>query len=114
MHMEKTIGAFEARRSFGEILQDVAARGDKYVVERHGKAVAAVVPIEVYEQWKRARGEFFRRLRGLSETANLPPEEAERLAAEAIRAVRRRSAEEGRPEQRTFDQRLSEERSSDE
>ncbi len=86
--MEKTVGAFEARRNFGEILQEVAARGDRYVVERHGKAVAAVVPVEVYEQWKRARAEFFAKLRALAETANLSPEEADRLASEAVRAVR--------------------------
>ena len=88
--MEKTVGAFEARRSFGKILQEVVARGDKFVVERHGEAVAAVVPIEVYEQWKRARGEFFDRLRAASETANLAPEEAERLAAEVVEAIRAR------------------------
>lgn len=94
--MEKTVGAFEARRSFGEILQEVAARGDKYVVERHGKPVAAVVPIEVYEQWKRARSEFFRQVRALSEVADMSPEGAEALAAEGVRAVRQ-----GEPGERT-------------
>lgn len=88
--MEKTVGAFEARRSFGKMIQDVAARGDRYVVERHGEAVVAVVPIEVYEQWKRSRSELFGKLRALSETAALLPEEAEELAAEALRAVRQR------------------------
>ena len=92
--MEKTIGAFEARRSFGKILQEVTARGDKFVVERHGEAVAAVVPIEVYKQWKRARSEFFARLRAASQAANLSPEAAERLAAEAVEATR-----DGCPEQ---------------
>ncbi len=86
--MEKTVGAFEARRSFGKIIQNVAARGDRYVVERHGEAIAAVVPIEVYEQWKRARGEFFARLRTVSQAADLAPDEAERLAAEAVEATR--------------------------
>ncbi len=86
--MEKTVGAFEARRNFGEILQEVAARGDRYVVERHGKAVAAVVPVEVYEQWKRSRADFFAKLRALTGAANLTPEEADRLAREAVRAVR--------------------------
>src|SRR4029078_3094649 len=32
--MEKTVGAFEIRRQLGRVLQDVAARGDRFVVER--------------------------------------------------------------------------------
>lgn len=45
----KIIPAFEARRKFGKLLQGIL-KGDKYVVERNGEKVAAVVPIEVYEQ----------------------------------------------------------------
>jgi prevent-host-death family protein len=86
--MEKTVGAFEVRRQFGKILQDVAAKGDRVVVERHGAAVAAVVPIEVYEQWKRARTAFFDQLRTAAERANLTPQEADELAAEAVQEVR--------------------------
>ena len=40
------------------------------------------------EQRKRDRSEFFKRLRALAESANLPAEEAEELAAEAVRAIR--------------------------
>jgi prevent-host-death family protein len=87
--MEKLIPAFEARRQFGKLLQDVTARGDTYVVERHGEPVAAVVPIEVYEQWKEQRSAFFAAWRQAAETANLTPEEAETLAKEAVQAVRR-------------------------
>jgi prevent-host-death family protein len=86
--MEKTIGAFEVRRSLGRILQEVAANGDRVVVERNGQPVAAVVPIEVYNQWKRSRAEFFERMRQASEHANMAPDEADQLAAEAIAAVR--------------------------
>ena len=45
--MEKTVGAFEIRRSLGKAPQDITALSDNYIVERHGEAVAAVVPIEV-------------------------------------------------------------------
>ena len=86
--MEKTIGAFEARRSFGKILQDVSSRGDKFVVERHGEAIAVVVPVEVYAQWKRARSEFFARLRAIAEKAGEESAEAERLAADAVQSTR--------------------------
>lgn len=86
--MEKAIGAFEARRQFGKILQEVAGKGDKYVVERHGEAVAAVVPIEVYQQWKRRREAFFAKMRAASERAGMPEDEADKLVGEAVRVVR--------------------------
>lgn len=86
--MERTIGAFDARRRFGRVLNEVVARGDRYIVERHGAPVAAVVPIEVYEQWKRARQAFFDQMREVSARANVRPEESEALVAEAIAAVR--------------------------
>jgi prevent-host-death family protein len=86
--MERVVAAFEARRSLGKLLQDVLARGDRFVVERHGEPVAAVVPIEVYEQWKRSREVFFRRMEEAAARANLSEEEAEALVGEAVRAVR--------------------------
>lgn len=52
------------------------------------KAKAAVVPVQVYESWKRQRDEFFELVRKAQQQANLEPEEAERLAAEAVAAVR--------------------------
>jgi len=86
--MEKTVGAFEIRRNFGKVLQNVAARGDKYIVERHGEPVAAVVPVELYEQWKRSRSRLFEQLRRAQENANLSPQEADALANEAVKAAR--------------------------
>ena len=86
--MEKTVAAFDARRQFGKMLQEVSARGDRFVVERHGEPVAALVPIAVYEQWKRGREEFFDRLQAIAERANVPSDEAEALAREAVQDVR--------------------------
>ena len=86
--MEKKVAAFDARRQFGKVLNEVAAHGDRYVVERHGEPVAAIVPIEVYEQWKRARQAFFDQMREVSARANMDPEEGAALVAEAVAAVR--------------------------
>ena len=86
--MEKAIGAFEVRRSLGRILQDVAAYGDRVVVERNGQPVAAMVPIDVYNQWKRSRADFFEHIDQAAGRANLTPEEADQLAADAVAAVR--------------------------
>lgn len=87
--MEKTVGAFEVRRNFGKVLQDISARGDKYIVERHGEPIAAVVPMEVYEQWKQSRSRFFAQLQHAQANADIEPEEAEALAKDAVQAARR-------------------------
>ncbi|MDQ3780040.1 MAG: type II toxin-antitoxin system Phd/YefM family antitoxin [Chloroflexota bacterium] len=86
--MEKTVGAFEARRQLGRILKAVAGRGDRYVLEYHGEPVAAVVPLALYEGWKRRREAFFDRLEVMATTADLSPEEADALATEAVRTAR--------------------------
>lgn len=88
--MEKTVSAFDARRNFGEILQEVAANGDNIVVQRHGKPVAVVVPMHVYQQWQRSREAFFEKIRQAAERADLSPEEGEPLVERAIEDVRAR------------------------
>jgi prevent-host-death family protein len=89
--MERTISAFEARRSFGKVLDDVAARGDRLIVERHGAPVAAVVPIAEYVRWQRDRAAFFDRLEAAARRADLPEDEAERLVAAAVQDVRKQT-----------------------
>jgi prevent-host-death family protein len=41
----RTISALEVRAKFGQVL-DEAAAGERFVVERGGHAVAAIVPLE--------------------------------------------------------------------
>lgn len=86
--MEKKVAAFSARRNFGSLIEDVSVNGDKVIVERHGKPVAVVVPVELYEQWKAAREHFFEMVELAANNANLSPDEADRIAAEAVAAVR--------------------------
>lgn len=93
--MERTIGAFDARRRFGKILNEVGSRGDQYVVERHGQPIAAVVPIHLYEQWKRNREAFFDRLEGSARRINMDEAEAMVLALEAQQSVRRARRQSG-------------------
>jgi len=86
--MERKIGAFDARRQFGKVLNEVTAKGDAYVVERHGEAIAAVVPIALYERWKRNREAFFDRLEQTARRANMSEDDGMALAHEAVEAVR--------------------------
>ena len=86
--MEKSVSAFEVRRQLGRVLRDVAGKGDRVVVERHGEPIAVVVPIEVYRQWKRSRADFFARIQAAAERSGLEAEAAESLAEEAVQAIR--------------------------
>ena len=88
--MEKTIGAFEVRRQFGQMLTGILTNNDRFIVERHGSPVAVIVPVAVYEQWKQGRKAFFDRLEETARAANCTPEEADALADEAVAAVRAR------------------------
>jgi prevent-host-death family protein len=87
--MEKTVGALEARRTFDKVLAEVATHGDRVIVERNGEPVAAVVPIRIYNKWKRDREAFFEGIETIAERANVSEGEAEALVQEAIKAVRR-------------------------
>ena len=89
--MEKTLDAPEVKQRIDQALDEIAGNGRRtvYLVERDGEPFAAVVPIAIYDEWKRAR----RRAAGdgmcaAAARANLSPEEADRLVDEAIRWAR--------------------------
>lgn len=86
--MEKVLGITKAREEFSTMIEKVQHQGDSYVISRHGKPAAAVVPIQVYEEWKRQRNEFFELVRRAQQEADLTPEEADRIAAEGVEADR--------------------------
>lgn len=90
---EKTIAAYEARRQFGRMIREVESKGESYVVERHGEPVAAVVPLRVYERWKRQREEFLAILHKAQQNSiehdpDMTEEKAMEIALEAVAEVR--------------------------
>jgi len=85
---QNVINAFDIRRKFGDILIGIF-KGEEYVVERYGKPVAALVPIEIYEQWENKREIFFEKLDKISKRISLTPQKADKIAQEAVREVRR-------------------------
>jgi prevent-host-death family protein len=48
--MEKTIGISKARDGFSELVNRVAFGGERYVVERRGKPLAALISADEYHQ----------------------------------------------------------------
>ncbi len=89
--MQKVVGVTEARKKFSSIVEQVQYRGDAYLISRYGKPAAALVPVEVYEDWQRQRAEFFDLIRDMQKEADLSPDEANQVAAEAGAAIRGQS-----------------------
>jgi prevent-host-death family protein len=62
--MSQSISAVEARQKLGELLNRVALRGEEIIIERAGKKIARLLPIE--NQASHPRGKLdFRKAAGL-------------------------------------------------
>jgi prevent-host-death family protein len=46
----KKINALKARQNFGQMLEEVYYKGDRFVIERAGKPMAAVIPLSQLEE----------------------------------------------------------------
>ena len=92
--MERQLGVTEARKQFAQMIDEVKFRGDNYIIVRHGEPAAAVVPMEVYLQWKREREELFDVIRSFRADNNgADPDDVMKHVLEAQQAVRRSAAE---------------------
>ncbi|MEI9479981.1 MAG: type II toxin-antitoxin system Phd/YefM family antitoxin [Deltaproteobacteria bacterium] len=91
--MYKTISALRARQTLGQVMNEVALKGDDYIIERAGKPLVAVIPIEKYQSIQQEWDEF---LEGVSAMgANIKEKDYEvidELVDEAVRASRKPKA----------------------
>jgi len=83
-----TVSIRDLANKASAVVDEVAKSGKPAVVTKRGEPIAAVVPIDHYNQWKRSRADFFERMSQAAGRSNLTAEDADRLAAEAIAAVR--------------------------
>ena len=51
--MSEKVSTIDVRQRIGDMLNRVALRRDEFIIERKGKALAALVPIERLEQMRR-------------------------------------------------------------
>jgi prevent-host-death family protein len=68
--MLKTVSAIKARQNLGQIMNEVFLRDDEFIVERSGKPLVAIIPIEKYLNMKKNRKEFFRLYDSLQGTSD--------------------------------------------
>lgn len=90
--MKRTLSAMEARRKFGEMLEDVR-RGDEVVIERAGKVMGVMIPPDRYQNIERRRAEAVKTLEKIqaevqARTKDIPAAEIDRMVDEAVREVR--------------------------
>ena len=57
--MLKKISAIKVRQHLGQVMNEVALKDDEYIVERAGKPLVAIIPLEVYKCMKNEQEEFF-------------------------------------------------------
>jgi len=88
--MKKNISTQELKSRIGEIVDAVNLRGDRYIVERRGKPLAALVPLEVHENDERSRRKLFDLMDGVARrNRHIPEEELEAIIDQAKTEVRR-------------------------
>jgi prevent-host-death family protein len=89
MHMPEKVSTIDVRQRIGDMLNRVSLRHDEFIIERKGKPLAALVPVERLEQMRRfARTQaldFLERQKG----SELTDAQAEDLALQAQAWVRR-------------------------
>lgn len=89
MKMQKKISAMNARKNFGQVLNEAAFRGDDFIVERAGKAMVAIVSMEKYEMMRQSREEARAAANIIkNKIQDADPTSIEALIAEAISAVK--------------------------
>ncbi len=89
--MKRTLSALEARKRLGEILESVYYRGDEVVIERAGKPMAVVIPVERYQSMERNRERMFELVeRAQEQSRGVPYEVIEQEVSAAVREVRKR------------------------
>lgn len=89
--MQKKISAMKARQNLGQIMNEVAIRGDDYIIERAGKPLVAIIDMEKYQRIEEDRQEALQAVRSIwSKMDGDDAEEVEGIIGEAIRATRKR------------------------
>ena len=89
MAMADRVSTIEVRQRIGDMLNRVALRHDEFIIERKGKPLAALVPVERLEQMRRFARRHALDVMARQKGGALTADEAMELALEAQRWARR-------------------------
>jgi prevent-host-death family protein len=89
--MYKTISALKARQNLGQVMNEVALRGDEYIIERAGKPLVAMIPMERYQSLQKDLDQFFESLDMMRrDIKKQNPELIDKLIDEAVQFARKK------------------------
>ncbi len=86
--MLKTVSAIKARQNLGQVMNEVVLKSDEYIIERAGKPLVAMIPIEKYLSMKNERDEFFRLYETLQGNVSGDAATIDEDLVEALKAAR--------------------------
>lgn len=90
MNVLKKINAMKARQNLGQIMNEVAIKEDDYIIERAGKPMVAIIPIEKYRRFEEEKNEFFNWVDTVRErTKDISQKEIQEAVNEATAAVKK-------------------------
>ena len=88
--MAERVSTIDVRQRIGDLLNRVALRHDEFVIERKGKPLAALVPIERLEQMRRFARRHALEFLEQQKQSTVSEEQALQVALEAQRSARKR------------------------
>ncbi len=88
--MADKVSTIDVRQRIGDLLNRVALRHDEFIIERKGKALAALVPVERLEQMRRFARRHALDVMERQQGGALTDDEAMKIAQDATRWARRK------------------------
>lgn len=91
--MVKKLPALKARQNLGQVMNEVALRGDEYIVERAGKPLVAIISMDRYRMLEQDRVSAIKALNDIWEKMKGEnPQVIEDAIDDAVKAVRDKRA----------------------
>jgi prevent-host-death family protein len=90
--MVRTVNILKMRKNLDQLLEQVDARGNQYVIEQGGRPMAAVVPVWQLKEWRARRDSFFAKIDAVRRKSRTAKRRViERDVTEAIEKTRARA-----------------------
>lgn len=88
--MQERVSTLEVRARLGDLLNRVDLRHDEFIIERKGRPLAALVPVQKLDRMKTLARRYGLEFLESQRAGGLAQAEADELAVDAVRWARRR------------------------
>ncbi len=87
--MQKTVSAGQARSQLGRIMNDVSEKGANVIVERSGKPLIVMIPLQTYEALRKQEIFFWDQVDAIrTKAAGFSQEEIDSLIFESVHSAK--------------------------